>query len=53
MYIVYFTTVRKNRFRQNRHFSLVVNDTFHNKGENHVSCSRSESGKVRFSRLRC
>ena len=29
--------------RRNRRFSLVANDTFHNKGEKHVYCSRSNA----------
>ena len=38
---------------RNGRFSLVANDTFHNKDEKFVFCSHSEGGKVRFSSLRC
>ena len=39
--------------RRNQGFSLVANDTFHNKGEKRVFCSPSRGRKVRFSSLRC
>ena len=39
--------------RRNWRFSLVANDTFHDKGEKHVFCHTSKGGKVRFSSLRC
>ena len=38
---------------RNRRFSLIVNDTFHNKGEKHVFFSPSNGRKVRFSVPRC
>ena len=38
---------------RNRHFSLVANDNFYNKGEKPVFCSLSNGGKVCFSSLWC
>ena len=38
----------KSRIRRNWRFSIVANDTFHNKGEKHVFCSPCKGGKKPF-----
>ena len=39
--------------RRNRNFSVVENDIFLNKGDNHVFCTPSKGGKVHSSSLCC